>query len=68
MNPKDLAAVGFDMAKMHEARVLPEHVAAHPNFFESVRDSPLVSLLEIKDVLTIFTASLNNNTQLMSDL
>ena len=42
-----LGAVGFDMAKMHEARVLPEHVAAHPNFFESVRDSPLVSLLEM---------------------
>ena len=63
-----VGAVGFDMAKMHEARVLPEHVAAHPNFFKSVRDSPLVSLLEIRDVLTTLTASLNKNTQLISNL
>ena len=42
-----LDVVGFDIAKIHEARVLPEHVAAHPDFFESVKDSPLVSLVSM---------------------
>mmetsp|Transcript_34455 Transcript_34455/g.81231 ORF Transcript_34455/g.81231 Transcript_34455/m.81231 type:complete len:476 (+) Transcript_34455:1153-2580(+) len=36
-----LQSVGFVVEKLHECRVLPEHVAAHPKFFNSIRDSPL---------------------------
>jgi hypothetical protein len=42
-----IAKVGFDLAKMHEARVLPEHVSAHPDIFASVKDSPLHFVFDV---------------------
>jgi len=36
-----ISKVGFDILKVHECRVLPEHVVCHPHFFESVKDIPL---------------------------
>ena len=42
-----MSSVGFDILKMHKARVLPEHVAAHPEFFASVRDSPLHIVFDV---------------------
>ena len=32
---------GLDITNFHECRVLPEHVSHHPEFFSSVKDSPL---------------------------
>jgi len=42
-----MSSVGFDIAKIHEARVLPKHVAANPNFFASVRDRPLHIVFDV---------------------
>lgn len=39
--------VGFDVSYMHEARVLPEHVSSNPEFFDSVKDSPLHVVFEV---------------------
>jgi len=41
-----MADCGFEMAKMHEARVLKEHVELQPDFFASVKDSPLHCIFE----------------------
>ena len=42
-----LNSVGFNVDKMHEACVLPQHVAAHPKFFASVKDSPLHLVFDV---------------------
>ena len=42
-----LKTVGFEVAGFHECRVLPKHVTAHPEFFESVKDSPLHMVFDV---------------------
>ena len=42
-----MGTVGFDISDIHECRVLPEHVAAHPEFFASVSDSPLHMVFDV---------------------
>jgi len=39
--------VGFEINDLHEARVLPEHVSLNPDFFKSVKDSPLHLVFEV---------------------
>jgi SAM-dependent methyltransferase/pyrroloquinoline quinone (PQQ) biosynthesis protein C len=41
-------AAGFDISYIHEARVLPEHVSAHPDFFASVKDCPLHIVFKVQ--------------------
>lgn len=47
-----VTAAGFSIDVVHEARVLPEHVAAHPHFFESVKDSPLHIVFKVRKAET----------------
>eukprot|EP00957_Ditylum_brightwellii_P199715 15224408-Ditylum_brightwellii.AAC.1 len=42
-----MSSVGFNVCKIHECRVLPEHVADHPDFFKSVKDSPLHIVFDV---------------------
>jgi SAM-dependent methyltransferase/pyrroloquinoline quinone (PQQ) biosynthesis protein C len=41
-------AAGFNLSYIHEARVLPEHVSEHPDFFASVKDSPLHIVFKVQ--------------------
>lgn len=43
-----VAKAGFELSGVHEARVLPEHVAEHPEFFKSVKDSPLHLIFKVQ--------------------
>jgi SAM-dependent methyltransferase/pyrroloquinoline quinone (PQQ) biosynthesis protein C len=43
-----VTGAGFEISYIHEARVLPEHVKAHPEFFESVKDSPLHIIFKVQ--------------------
>ena len=43
-----LNQVGFTIEKMREARVLPEHVKTHPQFFASVKDVPLHLVFDVQ--------------------
>lgn len=42
-----MGSLGFDIANIHECRVLPEHMATHPKFFNSVKDSPLHIVFDV---------------------
>lgn len=45
---KAINAAGFQIVDIQEAGVTEEHLALHPNFFESVRDRPLHLIFRLK--------------------
>eukprot|EP00730_Choanoeca_flexa_P009268 TRINITY_DN12617_c2_g5_i1.p1 TRINITY_DN12617_c2_g5~~TRINITY_DN12617_c2_g5_i1.p1 ORF type:complete len:572 (+),score=182.81 TRINITY_DN12617_c2_g5_i1:184-1716(+) len=62
---QQLKETGFELVAMEEARVLPEHVAANPVFFESVKDCPLHIVFKVKKPAAAAALASTSNLSLM---